>query len=73
MHVSGHHHGHTEADTGIHNHDHSHGAIDSTLLTTENGIWAVKWSMVGLLLTAFLQAVVVVFTLGKDVVQKTLA
>lgn len=58
----GHHHGPTEADTGIHNHDHTHGAIDQTLLTTEKGIWAVKWSMVGLLLTALLQAVIVVLT-----------
>lgn len=45
-----------------HDHDHTHGAIDPTLLTTEKGIWAVKWSMVGLLLTALLQAVVVVLT-----------
>ena len=55
----GHHSEHT-GDGGSHTHDHTHSAIDPTLLTTEKGIWAVKWSMVGLLLTAFLQAAVVV-------------
>ncbi|MCS6291147.1 MAG: cation diffusion facilitator family transporter [Nitrospira sp.] len=42
--------------------DHTHGTVDPTILTTEKGIWAVKWSMVGLLLTALLQAAVVVVT-----------
>ena len=45
-----------------HDHDHIHGALDPTLLTSEKGIWAVKWSMVGLLLTALLQAAVAAFT-----------
>lgn len=58
----GHNHGQAQADTGSHDHDHTHGAIDPTILTTEKGIWAVKWSMVGLLLTALLQAAVVVLT-----------
>lgn len=43
-------------------HDHTHGTLDPALLTTEKGIWAVKWSLVGLLVTASLQAVVVAFT-----------
>lgn len=43
-------------------HDHSHGTLDPALLTTEKGIWATKWSLVGLLVTASLQAVVVAFT-----------
>jgi hypothetical protein len=37
-----------------HDHDHFHGTLDPALLTSEKGIWAVKWSMVGLLLTALL-------------------
>lgn len=41
---------------------HVHGAIDATVLTAERGIWAVKWSLVLLALTAALQLVVVVFT-----------
>jgi cation diffusion facilitator family transporter len=47
----------------LHNHDHgrhshTHGAIDPTIATSERGLWAVKWSLVGLLMTAVLQAVV---------------
>ena len=45
-----------------HDHDHFHGTHDPALLTSEKGILAVKWSMVGLLLTALLQAAVVAVT-----------
>ena len=45
-----------------HDHDHFHGTLDPALLTSEKGIWAVKWSMVALLLTALLQAIVVAVT-----------
>lgn len=41
---------------------HSHGAIDPTIVTSKRGIWAVKWSFIGLLLTAFLQVVIVVIS-----------
>jgi cation diffusion facilitator family transporter len=47
-----HHHGHGE-------HGHSHGAVDPSITTSERGIWAVKWSFVGLFVTALLQAAVV--------------
>jgi len=43
-------------------HDHTHGALDPALLTTEQGILAVKWSMLGLLLTALVQVAILVFT-----------
>ena len=43
-------------------HDHAHGTIDPTLLTTSRGIWAVKWSLVLLGLTAIFQVVIVVLT-----------
>ncbi len=43
-------------------HDHTHGTLDPALLTTEKGIWATKWSLVGLLITASFQAVVVALT-----------
>jgi cation diffusion facilitator family transporter len=36
-----------------------HGAVDPTILTTQRGIWAVKWSFAGLLVTAALQVGVV--------------
>src|SRR5918992_3814149 len=43
-------------------HPHQHGAVDPSLLATERGIWAVKWSLVGLAATAILQVVVVLFS-----------
>lgn len=39
-------------------HTHTHGVIDPEIASSERGIWAVKWSLVGLLITAILQAVV---------------
>lgn len=38
-----------------HPHDHSHGALDPALLTTEQGIAAIKWSTVALVVTALVQ------------------
>ncbi|MDQ3912799.1 MAG: cation diffusion facilitator family transporter [Actinomycetota bacterium] len=43
-------------------HGHTHGAVDPTITTSERGIWAVKWSFVGLFITALLQVVVVVLS-----------
>ena len=43
-------------------HGHTHGAMDSALLTSHRGIWAVKWSVAGLGATALAQAVVVAIT-----------
>jgi cation diffusion facilitator family transporter len=43
-------------------HDHTHGTIDPALLTTERGIWALKWSLIGLATTAVFQAVIVFFS-----------
>ena len=40
-------------------HGHTHGVIDPTIATTARGIWAIKWSFVGLMTTALLQVVVV--------------
>ena len=37
-------------------HGHTHGAIDPSIATSDRGLWAVKWSLVGLLFTAVLQA-----------------
>ena len=39
-----------------HGHGHTHGAVDPSIATSERGLWAVKWSLVGLLTTAALQA-----------------
>lgn len=38
---------------------HPYGVIDPSIATTRYGIWAIKWSFAGLLVTALLQVVVV--------------
>ncbi len=43
-------------------HGHSHGAVDPWIAASERGIWAVKWSFVGLFMTALVQLVVVVLS-----------
>jgi cation diffusion facilitator family transporter len=40
-------------------HGHSHGTIDSKIITTDRGKWAVKWSFVILMATAFVQVIIV--------------
>jgi hypothetical protein len=35
-------------------HEHRHGAVDPSLLSSERGLWAVKWSFLGLFVTAAL-------------------
>lgn len=54
---SGHHHPDRHHDHGAHG--HTHGVLDPGLVTTARGIWAVKWSFVGLFVTAVLQLGVV--------------
>jgi len=43
-------------------HAHNHGVIDPSLLTSQRGIWAVKWSLIGLLVTAGIQLSIVAFS-----------
>src|SRR3954453_23050021 len=50
-----HDHGHGE-------HGHTHGAVDPTVATSERGIWAIKWSFLGLLITAVLQLALVLLS-----------
>ncbi|MGB8219756.1 MAG: cation diffusion facilitator family transporter [Methanoregula sp.] len=59
-HVEGHddHHDHHHG----HGHGHMHGVVDPSIFSTERGIWAVKWSFVGLFITAILQVVVVFYS-----------
>lgn len=52
-HAHGHDHGH---DFG---HGHTHGIVDPSITTSDRGLWAIKWSFVGLAVTAVLQLVVV--------------
>jgi cation diffusion facilitator family transporter len=48
-------HDHTRAHQA---HAHTHGIVDPTLFSTDRGIWALKWSLVILLLTAAVQTLV---------------
>jgi cation diffusion facilitator family transporter len=43
-------------------HGHTHGTVDPSIATSERGIWALKWSFVGLFATALVQVVVVVLS-----------
>jgi cation diffusion facilitator family transporter len=45
-----------------HGHDHGHGPVDPSILTSERGIWAVKWSLAILGVTATIQVAVVVLS-----------
>jgi cation diffusion facilitator family transporter len=51
-----HDHHHDHPDGG---HGHVHGIVDPAIFTTERGIWALKWSFLGLLITAVLQLIIV--------------
>jgi cation diffusion facilitator family transporter len=55
---------HHHADDSLHSHGHAshrhlHGIADPAIVTTARGLWAVRWSCVGLLVTAGFQLVVV--------------
>ena len=52
-HSHAHHHGDGTA------HRHTHGPVDPTLVTTQRGLWAIKWSFVGLGATALIQVMIV--------------
>lgn len=50
--------GHTDKT----DHDHMHGTLDSAILTSQRGLWALKWSLGGLLVTAFFQLGIVLIS-----------
>jgi cation diffusion facilitator family transporter len=64
-----HHHGtdhhshahHSHPEHGV-DHGHSHGVVDPSIATTVEGLWALKWSFVVLMITALLQVAVVVIS-----------
>jgi len=60
-HSHDHHHEHRHGQEG-HGHTHTHSVIDPSITTSQRGIWAIKWSFVGLLFTALLQVVVVLLS-----------
>jgi len=42
-----------------HSYSHAHGVVDPELLSTDRGLYAVKWAFVGLMITALFQILVV--------------
>jgi cation diffusion facilitator family transporter len=57
--VTHHHAEHSPHPHGHVGHRHLHGVADPAIVTSARGIWALKWSCVGLLVTAGFQLVVV--------------
>src|SRR5215216_3155534 len=62
-----HKHPHDDNEPHGHDHDHgkhghSHGVVDPSIATSDRGIWALKWSFVGLMITALLQVIVVFYS-----------
>ncbi|HET7471375.1 MAG TPA: cation diffusion facilitator family transporter [Gemmatimonadales bacterium] len=58
-------HDHPSDHPHDHDHDHHghhHGGVDPSVLSNERGLWAVKWSFLGLFVTAALQLLVVVLS-----------
>jgi cation diffusion facilitator family transporter len=53
------HHDHGHDDGG---HGHTHGIVDPSITTSDRGVWAIKWSFVGLAATAAIQLVVVLLS-----------
>src|SRR5215203_5827308 len=53
---------HDHGENGHWEHGHSHGTVVPSIATSERGIWAVKWSFVGLFATALVQIVVVLLS-----------
>jgi cation diffusion facilitator family transporter len=52
----------TDEHGHVSGHGHSHAAIDPSIASSDRGIWAVKWSFVGLFTTAALQLAVVIWS-----------
>jgi cation diffusion facilitator family transporter len=57
-----HSHDHHEHKHSHDTHSHTHGVIDPTITSSARGIWAVKWSFVGLMITATIQIIVVFYS-----------
>jgi cation diffusion facilitator family transporter len=55
-------HSHYPSDTHHGRHEHTHGAVDPSILSNDRGIWAIKWSFVVLFATAIFQVVIVLLS-----------
>src|SRR5205807_1919124 len=45
-----------------HGHTHAHGIVDPFIASNDRGLWALKWSFVGLMVTALIQTGVVLLS-----------
>ena len=59
MNDHGHDHPHDHGHDHSPGHGHTHGIVDPSITTSDRGLWAIKWSFVGLAATAMLQLFVV--------------
>ncbi len=57
-----HHHDHEGRHDRHADHGHAHGVVDASITTSDRGLWAVKWSFLGLGLTAAIQIAVVLLS-----------
>jgi len=57
-----HHHDEHHGGHAHHVHGHTHGVVDPSIASTDRGLWALKWSFVGLIVAAAIQVVVVVLS-----------
>jgi cation diffusion facilitator family transporter len=55
-------HADTHRHEGHEGHAHTHGTVDPSIVATARGIWAVKWSFVGLMTTALFQVAIVLLS-----------
>lgn len=57
-------HGHDSHAPHAHtpHHSHTHGVVDPSIASSTLGLWALKWSFVGLMVTALIQVIVVVLS-----------
>jgi cation diffusion facilitator family transporter len=69
-----HEHGHLFEHGGRHSHGHvhQHGVVDASITTSERGIWAIKWSFVGLFITALIQIGVVILSKSVGLLADTI-
>jgi len=58
--AEGHEHDH-DHDAG-HRHGHTHGIVDPSIASSDRGLWALKWSFIGLMATAVIQTAVVILS-----------
>ena len=55
-------HSHSDSDRDHNHHNHTHGTVDPSILSSDRGIWALKWSFGGLAATAIFQLIVVLLS-----------